>query len=99
VKGLHGVPHFLVLLPLLLFSHFYVPLRFAHSNKDVDQFAKKGAMFLLSLPGVVRPPLGRLDCPLTGKPPNFAALLFLQIFLPLPAAHPVERELSLFCWA
>jgi hypothetical protein len=58
VKRLHGVPHFLILFPPFLLSHFYVPLRFAHSKEDADQYAKWGAMFLLPLPGVVRPPLG-----------------------------------------
>jgi hypothetical protein len=57
-------------------------------------------VFLLFLPGAVRPPLGGwLNRPQAGKPPSYAAPPFLQKFLAPPIDHPVERAPSLSYWA
>jgi hypothetical protein len=54
---------FLFFFPFLLLSNFYVSLSLAHTKKDADQFAERGGMLLLSLPGVVRPLLGTVEPP------------------------------------
>jgi hypothetical protein len=96
VKSLHGIPHLLICFPFLLLSNFYVALSLAHTKKDADQFAKRGAMLLLSLSGAVRPPLG-----VVVPPPGWYASQLrgasLQIFLAPLADHPVEMGPLLSC--